>query len=344
MPCRPSRARSTWRWPARWSSTPARARRYEAVLERVRERLHLLPRYRQRLQDPFGSLTNPVWVDDDGFDLAVARPPRPAARRRSRRLRRARDGDAPAPRPAAVGAARHRRAARDGRVALLPKMHHALVDGIAAIGIGMILLDPTPEPLPIDARRGLGTAGLRPPPPPRATGIGRSATARRLVCESLQRGRRPAPRRPHDARRATELITELAPPAPAGADDAAQPRRCRPTAATRCARPSLAAVKAAGKAAGGTVNDAILAVVAGMLRSYLGPTAGRDPSRWSPSRCARGGRRSGERQPHLHRLRGPADRRGVLRRARAPHRRRHDASCASPPRCARARSWSAPPG
>ncbi len=37
--------------------------RYERVLERVAKRLHLIPRYRQRLQEPAG--LNPVWVDDE---------------------------------------------------------------------------------------------------------------------------------------------------------------------------------------------------------------------------------------------------------------------------------------
>ena len=37
-----------------------------------------------------------------------------------------------------------------GRVAVVPKMHHALLDGMAALGVGMILLDPSPEPTPIE--------------------------------------------------------------------------------------------------------------------------------------------------------------------------------------------------
>src|SRR5918997_1183193 len=35
----------------------------------------------------------------------------------------------------------------DGRRALWAKMHHALVDGIAAVGIALLLLDPSPEPM-----------------------------------------------------------------------------------------------------------------------------------------------------------------------------------------------------
>ena len=37
-----------------------------------------------------------------------------------------------------------------GRTALLPKMHHALVDGLAAIDVGTVLLDPSPESLVIE--------------------------------------------------------------------------------------------------------------------------------------------------------------------------------------------------
>jgi len=38
----------------------------------------------------------------------------------------------------------------DGRIALLAKLHHhALVDGVAAVDIATVLLDPSPEPLDI---------------------------------------------------------------------------------------------------------------------------------------------------------------------------------------------------
>ncbi|MEA2191942.1 MAG: diacylglycerol O-acyltransferase / wax synthase, partial [Solirubrobacteraceae bacterium] len=128
--------------------------RHEQVLERVRARLHLVPRYRQRLQSGAGGLANPVWVDDDDFDVGwhVRRAALPApggeqalaelvGQEMSRRLDRSRplweltvvEG---------VGG---------GRIALLAKMHHALVDGVAAVDIATVLLDPSPEPLEIAA-------------------------------------------------------------------------------------------------------------------------------------------------------------------------------------------------
>ena len=46
-----------------------------------------------------------------------------------------------------------------GRVAVVPKMHHALLDGMAALGVGMILLDPSPEPTPVEPpERGVDAA------------------------------------------------------------------------------------------------------------------------------------------------------------------------------------------
>src|SRR3954447_4426199 len=41
---------------------------YDAVCRRLDDRLHLIPRYRQRLEQAT-RLTNPVWVDDEHFDL-----------------------------------------------------------------------------------------------------------------------------------------------------------------------------------------------------------------------------------------------------------------------------------
>jgi WS/DGAT/MGAT family acyltransferase len=250
-----------------------------AVAQRIAERIHLLPRYRQRLEEPTGlGFANPVWVDDAHFDIGWhvrhATLPAPGgetelaayvAREVSERLDRTRplwevhviDGLA------------------DGRVAVLPKMHHALVDGVAAIGIGMILLDPTPEPLEI-------------PPPeepwrPRAYDRRRYFTrlatmpvlrAQRLAFETTLRALETNPRRAaDDVRRATELVTELGRQRPQAPmlpfNETISPnRRFAMTSQT------LAALKEAGKLAGGTVNDAILAAVTGMLRSYLGERPG----------------------------------------------------------------------
>src|SRR3954470_15408514 len=43
--------------------------RYESVLERVESRLHLIPRYRQKLAPGPVGRAQPVWIDDADFDL-----------------------------------------------------------------------------------------------------------------------------------------------------------------------------------------------------------------------------------------------------------------------------------
>jgi diacylglycerol O-acyltransferase / wax synthase len=257
--------------------------RHDAVVERLRSRIHLIPRYRQRLEEGLpGGLTQPVWVDDGGFDPAWhVRPatlPAPGGDTElaafvggefSRRLDRSRplwelyvvDG---------LGG---------GRVALVPKMHHALVDGVAAIDVGTVLLDPTPEPIDIEAPEG----EWEPRPYERRRHMARLAAtpflrAQRLMLDTATRALDTSPRSAAaDLRRASELVTELARTRP----QAPMTPLNRPISPDRhfaMVRADLAALKAAGKGAGATVNDALLTVVTGMLRTYLtGTEVGGDP-------------------------------------------------------------------
>ena len=50
----------------------------------------------------------------------------------------------------------------DGRFAVVTKTHHAMVDGLASMDIGAVLLDPTPQP-----RETRPTTGTRRPSRPR---------------------------------------------------------------------------------------------------------------------------------------------------------------------------------
>src|SRR2546429_2634497 len=147
----------------------------ELVAERIRERLHLMPRYGMRLDDVLGGAGYPVWEEVPGLDTA-------------RQVRRA---AVPAPGGDAelcelVGDLMSERLDRsrplwqltvveglaDGRTTLVAKMHHALVDGIAAVDVSTVILDPTPEGLelpppaeePERRRAGRGGQGTRPAP------------------------------------------------------------------------------------------------------------------------------------------------------------------------------------
>jgi diacylglycerol O-acyltransferase len=134
----------------------------------------------------------------------------------------------------------------------------------------MVLLDPTPEPMPIappeegwtprtfDRRRHLARLAAQP-----------LARAQKLVLDSTVRALDTSPRQAAtELLRATELATELARQRPQ-APMTPLNRTISPNRRFAMAQRSLADVKAAGRAAGGTVNDVILAAVAGMLRTYL---------------------------------------------------------------------------
>lgn len=249
---------------------------HEAVLERLAGRLHLIPRYRQRLQQPVTGMINPVWVDDEGFDLGwhvrhTSTPDlgRLVGHELSRRLDRSRplwelvviDG------------------LPEGRAALMPKMHHALVDGVAAVDVGTVVLDPTPEPMDIAPQE-----EWTPQAYDRARHLARLAATpivrtQKLMMESASRALAATdPRRATaDMRKATDLLAELARTRPQ-APMTFLNRGIGPNRRYATARASLAELKAAGKAAGGTVNDAILAAVAGML-GRLFAQAGERPRR-----------------------------------------------------------------
>jgi diacylglycerol O-acyltransferase len=254
----------------------------EAVVARLRERVHLMPRLRQRLAEPALGLANPVWVDDHDFDLDW----------HVRHTSLPRDGDDDAL-EALLGREMSGRLDRsrplweltvidglgDARVALLAKLHHAMADGMAALALGALLLDPTPEPLeipppdlewepqPFDVRRYVAHLAGTP-----------FSQAQRLMLDTASRALDPDPRRAaDDLRRATDLVTELARTRP----QAPMTPLNEPISANRsCAlvRARLSDVKQAARRAGGTVNDALLAAVAGMLQRYLAQAG---PDRWN---------------------------------------------------------------
>jgi WS/DGAT/MGAT family acyltransferase len=247
------------------------------VVQRLRERVHLIPRYTMRLESPPLGIANPVWVRDESFDV-------------DRHVRRA---ALPAPGGDAelcelVGHLMSEQLDRGrplwqlivveglegGRSALVAKMHHALVDGVAAVDVSTVVLDPTPE-------------GLDLPPPPeaepeparaRAEQLARLAAAqfavpRRLARETFTRAMTMDPRAAaRQARQAAGVVGELTRVRP----QAPETRLNRAIGRERIfavARARLDDVKAVRRAANATVNDVLLGCVSLMLTDYLGEGA-----------------------------------------------------------------------
>jgi diacylglycerol O-acyltransferase / wax synthase len=251
----------------------------DTVVRRLRERIHLIPRYTTRLEQAPLGLANPVWVEDESFDV-------------ERQVRRV---AVPAPGGDAelcelVGQAMSERLDRgrplwqllvieglaDGRTALLAKMHHALVDGIAAVDVSTVILDPTPEGLDL------------PPPPERAAAeprraarveqLGRLAAAqlsvpRKLARQTVSRTLALDPRSAAgEMRGAAQVLSELARVRPAAPETRLNQEVGRERVFA-LARAELEQIKAVRRATGATVNDVLLAAVALMLSEYLGEEA-----------------------------------------------------------------------
>ena len=256
------------------------------VIERIAERIHLVPRLRQRLEEPALGLANPVWVDDRGFDLDwhVRQASLPGAggteseaelgafvgREFSHRLDRARP----------LWEMTLIEGLENGRTGLLAKVHHALVDGVAAIGMAALVLDPSEEPLdvaPPEREWAPRKYALRRHVAQLATK--QLALGQRLMVDGMLRALDPDPRRAAgDMRRATDVALELARARPQ-APMTPLNRPISPNRRFAVAHADLATVKRAGRRGDGTVNDALLAVVAGMLGRYLADAgADRDAS------------------------------------------------------------------
>ncbi len=138
----------------------------DRVAALVEQRVGEVPRYRQRVVDVPGRISNPVWADDRNFDIGfhVRRSglPRPGtdeqleefvARIASRPL----DHQRPLWECYLVDGLEH------GRFAVVTKTHHALVDGINAVALAQLILaeDPQDAPAPpvADAWRPRPTPG-----------------------------------------------------------------------------------------------------------------------------------------------------------------------------------------
>ncbi|MGY1775281.1 wax ester/triacylglycerol synthase family O-acyltransferase [Geodermatophilus sp. SYSU D00804] len=243
----------------------------DTLAELVEARLPLVPRYRQRIVPVPGHLANPVWADDPDFDVAYhvrrSAVPRPGTEAQlldlvSRVTSRPLDRGRPLWEVYLV------EGLSGGRVAVVTKTHPALVDGLGAVDIAQVLLDPSPDapvpsaddwaprrvPGPVElVRDALGDYVQRPTAvletARSAVGDLRSTAARvRGVAGGLVRAARSA------------VV-----PAPHGplARTLGNQRR------VAVARADLEDLKAIRKAHGGTINDVLLTVLSGALRDWL---------------------------------------------------------------------------
>jgi diacylglycerol O-acyltransferase / wax synthase len=123
------------------------------VREHIRSRLHLVPRYRQKLAYPPLDTGRPLWVDDPTFNLEYhlrhTALPAPGTEQQLYRLA-ARIGSQPLDRSKPLWECWFVEGLEDGRFALIFKTHHALVDGVSGVDLATVLFDLSPVPPPIE--------------------------------------------------------------------------------------------------------------------------------------------------------------------------------------------------
>jgi WS/DGAT/MGAT family acyltransferase len=241
------------------------------IRSHIAARLHLMPRYRQRLA--WVPIRNrPIWVDDEHFNLeyhvrhtAVPQPGDDAqlkalaARIVSQQLDRGKP----------LWEVWVIEGLERGRFALLVKTHHCMADGISAFDLFAALMGPSPDDV-ADA-----PPPWRPRPAPSTT---------RLVCDELVRTvglpletarglLAQAVREPGRLwRSVVDSLTAIGATVGAGALPPSETPLNRPIGPHRrfdWVDLSLTDVKALRRRAGGTVNDIVLAVVAGAVRRFL---------------------------------------------------------------------------
>ncbi len=239
----------------------------------IAERLHLVPRYRQKVVFPRLQMGRPLWVDDPDFNIDYhvrhTALPRPGSIESLRKL---------------AGRIFSQRLDRskplwelwlieglsDGRFALINKTHHALVDGVSGVDLTAVLFDLDRSPGVADGPAPEWEPG---PEPTDARVVAKGAReALRAPFELAERGLRKALR---PARTAAELrgtvegagevlwgTLSRAPETPLNKPIGSHRRVLWVDA-------DLAQLKQIKNELGGTVNDVFLAIVSGALARWL---------------------------------------------------------------------------
>jgi WS/DGAT/MGAT family acyltransferase len=246
---------------------------WDELRAHVEARLHLVPRFRQRLAEVPLHQGRPVWVDDPHFNLRYhlrhAGLPAPGSEQQLKNLA-GRLFAQPLDRTKPLWELSLVDGLWDERFALIAKSHHALVDGELAVDITRVLFDSGPDGPP-DAKPA-GTWVARPLPTP-AQLLSDALIERATQPRELARSARALVRRPRqllqgarDRLQTSGALTfaglQAAPPTPLNV-------KVGPHRRYTWVDAELAELRAIKDSLGGTVNDAILAVVAGALGRYL---------------------------------------------------------------------------
>jgi diacylglycerol O-acyltransferase len=242
----------------------------DTIRDYIASRLHLIPRYRQRLA--FIPVENhPVWVDDDHFNIHYhvrhTALPKPGDERQLKRLA-ARIMSQHLDRTKPLWELWFVEGLEGDRLAMISKVHHCMVDGMSSVDLLNVTLSPSPT---TEFER---APDWIPRPTPSSWELMRDA-AWRYVKLPLDLGRN----LPQVLQEARDPLSDIRARARALRDGLGT--GLRNVSATPLNQPigghrrfdwlamSLDEVKGVKNRLGGTVNDVVLATVAGAVRRFL---------------------------------------------------------------------------
>jgi WS/DGAT/MGAT family acyltransferase len=246
---------------------------FDDYVNHVRGRLHLVPRYRQRLSTPPLETGRPLWVDDPTFNLEYhirhAALPSPGTEEQLFQLT-SRIASQQLDRSKPLWESWLVEGLEDDRFALIFKTHHALVDGVSGVDLATVLLDLSPTPAPPST----DLEPWRPQPEPSPAELilaglrGALGTTTELIARAVTAATRPTSTL-GVLRDAAEGLGEIvwaglnpAPETPLNVETGPHRRYA-------VVRQTLDDYKEVKNALGGTVNDVVLTVVSGSLARWL---------------------------------------------------------------------------
>jgi len=246
---------------------------FRRLMEDVQARLHLIPRYTQRVVPVPFNLGHPTWEPDPRFSLRnhvfrhTLRAPGDAeqlGRLASRLFAEPLDRTRPLWEMHLIDGY------RGDRSAIFAKVHHCMIDGVSGVQLLGVLFDPSPNPPPAPPSEGLPPA---PPLPSPLVQLGRALLdgvrdgreLGRVLGEQLRRpGRALA-----ELGEAVDLALQLGRLLLAGTPATPFNGHVSTLRQVTWTTFSLNEVKAIKNRLGGTVNDAVLAIITSALRAYL---------------------------------------------------------------------------
>ena len=239
---------------------------FDAIYNHIATRIHLIPRYRQRLMFVPFNLAHPVWVDDPDFDLRnhIIEHELPGESTFAQAVEFALELNEPLLDRTRPLWALHVIHGVPGHTILLQMGHHAMVDGVTGVALSMIMLDLDPD--------------APPPPPPESPWDPKPLPSRYELIQDAVRDNLASMRESastlsslrsnsallrHGARAMMRFFNEPAILAPWNRGMVGPKRRLA------WMQHSFAEFREIRRVFGGTINDVVLAVVSEGAARYL---------------------------------------------------------------------------